>query len=114
VLGPEAPRIVAERADGGGEPDAEPLRAIPADSTEWMEGEGLETEGLPDRPLRPVPALIDALHTGDALVCAGAVEELVRHGGAALPALEEALHDDDPDVRVDVAKAIAAIRDNEG
>jgi hypothetical protein len=109
-LAPAAPQVMQEIGGDG----VEPLRAIPADSTEWMEGEELETEGELERPLRPVTELVDVLHTGDAIVCAEAVEELVRHGPAAVPALERALDDPDPDVRVDVSKALAAIRANEG
>jgi hypothetical protein len=111
ALGPQPPQITPEAPTA--EPDAEVLRAIPPDSTEWLEGEQLEIDGINDRPLRPVSVLLDALHTGDAIVCAAAVEELVRHGAAAVPLLEGALQDEDPDVRVDAAKALAAIRANQ-
>lgn len=109
ALAPAGPQIMQEV---GGE-DGEPVRAIPADSTEWMEGEALEGDGPRVHGLRPIAALMEALHSGEALVCADAVEELVHHGAAAVPALEQALQDDDQDVRVDAAKALAAIRENE-
>jgi hypothetical protein len=57
-----------------------------------------------------VEALIDALRSGDPDVCHRAVEELVRHGTDAVPALEAAIAEGDPDLKVDAARALAIIR----
>jgi hypothetical protein len=109
-LVPPAPAVV-----GGEAESAEPvLPAIPPDSTEWQEGERLEGRDVEEKRLRSVPELIDALHTGDPGVCDAAIAELTRHGEAAVPALEQALGDEDPDVRIDARRALRAIRGEAG
>ena len=70
-----------------------------------------EYEGAPpEEPVKPVADLLRVLRGGEPRACEQAVADLVRHGSAALPELEQALSDQDADVRVDVKKAIALIR----
>jgi hypothetical protein len=110
AFGPPAPEIQDVPA-AAPESDEPVLPAIPRSSTEWMEGDELEgADGPPDEPLRPIADLVADLHTGVPSVCDAAIRELTRHGEAAVPALERALADEDPDVRVDAARALAAIR----
>ncbi len=68
------------------------------------EGEG------PGQALTPVSELLEILRGGESRACEEAVAELVRHGPGILPELEQALSDPDPDVRVDVRKAIDLLR----
>ncbi len=57
-------------------------------------------------------ALIAVLHEGDPIQCEEAIEQLAEIGEEALPLLQEALEGDNPDVRIDAAKAIALIKSN--
>lgn len=115
ALAPLAPSVGppegAPEASASPEEEGPLLARIPADSTEWMEGEALEIDGaLPERPLRPVADLLAVLSAGDPGACHEAVAELVRHGAGAVPALEALVRDGDPDARVDAARALALIR----
>ncbi len=64
----------------------------------------------PEQPLAPVAELLEVLRGGESRACEQAVADLVRHGPGILPELEEASRDPDPDVRVDVKKAIDLLR----
>jgi hypothetical protein len=64
----------------------------------------------PEQALRPVAELLAVLRGGESRACERAVADLVRHGPGILPELEEASQDPDPDVRVDVKKAIDLLR----
>jgi hypothetical protein len=113
AFGPPTPEIKDEPAAVPEEQEPV-LPAIPRGSTEWMEGEDLEGRDAPvDEELRPVAELIEDLRTGEPSLCDVAIRELTRHGQAAVPALERALDDEDPDLRVDAARALAAIRDGD-
>jgi hypothetical protein len=97
-----APSPAPREASGAADEDEGPR--ITAEDVGW------ETEGAARRRLRPVAALIDVLRSGESRSCERAVDELVEHGEAAVPALEEALKDPDADVRVDAKKALDRIR----
>lgn len=68
-----------------------------------------EVDGTEGRPLEPVEALVARLRGGDARTCERAIDGLVRHGQAAVPALTAALSDPDPDLRVDARRALDRI-----
>jgi hypothetical protein len=71
-----------------------------------------EVEGEePEEALRPVDELIEVLRGGESRACERAVEELVKHGPAAVAALRAALQDPDADVRVDAKKALQRIEE---
>lgn len=111
ALAPSTPVTVVVEPPGSQAEEGPVLPRIPVESKEWMEGEELEFEGAaPSRPLPPVEALLDVLRAGEPNACHRAVEDLVRHGADALPALEAAIRDGDPDLRVDAARALALIR----
>ncbi len=55
-------------------------------------------------------ALVKVLREGDPRQCTKAVQAFVEVGESAIPALEQLLEDEDPDVRIDAAKAIELIR----
>jgi hypothetical protein len=95
----EPPRITREEVD----------EAV-AQGWQAEDDPGWETEGAVGRRLRPVPLLIEVLRGGESRACERAIDELVEHGAAAVPALEQALEDPDADVRVDSRKALERIR----
>ena len=70
-----------------------------------------EHEAVPPPPPPPPPEeLIARLRSDDPAECRRAWQALVDLGTAAVPALEAVLADADPDVRVDVERALRAIR----
>lgn len=87
-------------------------------------GPQIEEEGIGEVPIEKrvewiretfsgtvaVPHLLEVLRSDDPEVCRDAVDVLVEIGEPALPALEQALEDPDPDVHVDVERAIRLIR----
>lgn len=58
-------------------------------------------------------ALVKVLREGDPRQCTKAIQAFVEVGAPAIPALEQLLEDEDPDVRIDAAKAIERIREAE-
>lgn len=68
-----------------------------------------EVDGDARGPLAPVDVLVARLRGGDSRTCERAIEDLVRHGRAAVPALEAALADPDADLRVDARRALDRI-----
>ena len=61
-------------------------------------------------PPPDVETLMKRMRSGNPSVCREAIDALCAHGEAAVPALERALSDDDPDVRIDARKALDRIR----
>ena len=70
-----------------------------------------EYEGPPPDAEAHVAELIEVLREGEPTPCRIAVEELVDIGAPALPALEAALEEGDPDLAIDARRAIERIRD---
>jgi|GEM_PF-4434932 len=121
LLAPQGPGAAAPESAAAEEaPTAEGLASAPLSPVpEPQEAElawdapsaDREYEGdLPGRPLRRVAELLEVLRGGESRACEQAVAELARHGPDALPELEQASRDPDPDFRVDVKKAIGLIR----
>jgi HEAT repeat protein len=80
-------------------------------SLEEQSVEAPEEGDLVPRPPPPdVDTLIQRMRSGSPSVCREAIDGLCAHGEAAIPALERALSDPDPDVRIDAQKAIDRIR----
>jgi hypothetical protein len=73
-------------------------------------GRAWETVDVAAAPAPDADALIRVLRGGQPGPCREAVARLVEMGEAALPALEAALREDDPDLRFDVRRAIRQIR----
>ena len=86
-----------EREDAGEE---EPVE-LP-EGEYWKTGD--ETPAAPT-----LEDLVAILRKGDPVACEQAVAQLSDMGDTALPALRALLEDDNADVRVDAAKAIALI-----
>ncbi|MFM8979932.1 MAG: hypothetical protein ACKOSS_05660 [Planctomycetia bacterium] len=98
-----------EGMDAGGAGE----EALPAVRVEqdWraLDDPDREVEGAAGGPLPPVDVLVARLRGGDARTCERAIDDLVRHGPAAVPALQAALADADPDLRVDARRALDRI-----
>lgn len=106
---PPPARAPHDAAGPGAEEDA----SLPAQRVEqdWraLDDPDREVDGEARPPLAPVEVLVGRLRGGDARTCERAIDDLVRHGAAAVPALEAALRDPDADLRVDARRALDRI-----
>jgi hypothetical protein len=115
--GPSEPAVPPDPFEAPAAPAPDEPATEPVDERtieEEMEKEAVEApeegELVPAPPPPDVDTLIRRIRSGDPAACRSAIDALCAYGEAALPALERALADPDPDVRIDVQKAIERIR----